>query len=246
MWACHPGLKSIPPRRSKGPPRNGAEHPARGGGSPQGLPAGRELGDSTQAREAAWLSPQRKDGEPRATGGEGETKEARVQGRVRDQLGRTPQGRLTWVLMAGHLLVLRIQRPRRPRLFPQLHVWVPVRRGRDRGQSLQDARLDGGPRGGGTGAMWAPSARLRPSRQEVRGSGDLRAKGEMALCSPTGQGSSPRPHATWVRRKCSGCGHLAGASIPAPPLTSWGRGKRGRPLWSQPLATTRPNPGRFL
>lgn len=51
-------------------------------------------------------------------------------GGVRDQL-RTAQGHLTWVLVTGHLLVLGIQRPRRPGLFPQLHVWVPVKRGGD-------------------------------------------------------------------------------------------------------------------
>lgn len=34
--------------------------------------------------------------------------------------------------MTGHLLVLRIQRPRRPSFFPQLHVWVPVGMEQDR------------------------------------------------------------------------------------------------------------------
>lgn len=39
---------------------------------------------------------------------------------------RDHQGHLTWVLMTGHLLVLRIQWPRRPSFFSKLHIWVPV------------------------------------------------------------------------------------------------------------------------
>lgn len=45
---------------------------------------------------------------------------------------RDHQGHLTWVLMTGHLLVLRIQWPWRPSFFPKLHVWVPVGRVQDR------------------------------------------------------------------------------------------------------------------
>lgn len=55
------------------------------------------------------------------------------------QLGRGPAGDVIvihdedvhWVLMTGHLLVLRIQWPRRPSFFSKLHIWVPPRpRGR--------------------------------------------------------------------------------------------------------------------
>lgn len=47
------------------------------------------------------------------------------------------RGHLTWVLMTGHLLILRIQRPRRPSFFPQLHIWVPA--GRDNtGRQITD------------------------------------------------------------------------------------------------------------
>ena len=49
------------------------------------------------------------------------------------QLGRGPAGDVIvihdedvhWVLMTGHLLVLRIQWPRRPSFFSKLHIWVP-------------------------------------------------------------------------------------------------------------------------
>lgn len=49
-------------------------------------------------------------------------------------------GPLTWVLVTGHLLVLGVQRPRRPGLFPQLHVWA-LSDGRQ-GEGSQDARVD--------------------------------------------------------------------------------------------------------
>lgn len=69
---------------------------------------------------------------PRAAGG----------GQSAGSARRSP-GPLTWVLVTGHLLVLGVQRPRRPGLFPQLHVWA-LSEGRE-GEGSQDAGAHRGP-----------------------------------------------------------------------------------------------------
>lgn len=146
-------------------------------------------------------------GSPRATGGEAKGAKG-GHGQM-----RTTRGHLTWVLMTGHLLVFGIQWPRRPGLFPQLHVWVPVRRGWD-----ERTEFIGGPtnvRTGRVGMWWPdhhhPAVPSSARRQMAQGSSFLRDGGRMALF-PHWTEDQPKTQPWGLGGWLTGCSHCAGAA----------------------------------
>lgn len=164
---------------------------------PQGCAAGRKLDPTQPRRQPGWGRGQglwRKRWDLRTTGGE--AKGARVRGRARGPL-TTAQAHLTWVLMTGHLLVLGIQRPRRPGLFPQLHVWVPVRRGRERRTQFTERQMNSGSTGQGRIGSHLRSSSQWPHglADKVQGSEYLRDWGGLALAPR--QGTDLRTHTIW-------------------------------------------------
>lgn len=142
---------------------------------PQGCAAGRKL--DHPAQETAWLRPRPRPLEEKVgsqnhrRGGEGSQGPGKGSGPL-----TIAQAHLTWILMTGHLLVLRIQRPRRPGLFPQLHVWVPVRRRRERRTQFTERQMNSVPTGQGRIGSNLRSSSQWPhgSADKVQGSGYLR------------------------------------------------------------------------
>lgn len=151
-----PGSRpGIPRGRPAPPPSTGSAAPG------LKLPAPRNRGPAEKGQSAP--------GSGRPRGHRTGSREARPRG-GRGVSGQP--GHLTWVLVTGHLLVLGIQRPRRPGLFPQLHVWVPV--GRDEtgqftggqarlGSRPRPSRGPHGPAGRGAVGKRGPP-RLQPPR----------------------------------------------------------------------------------
>lgn len=143
--------------------------------------------------------------------------------------------------MTGHLLVFRIQWPRRPGLFPQLHVWVPVRRGWD-----ERTEFTGGPtniRTGRVGMWWPdhhhPAVPSLACRQMAQGSGCLRDGGRMALF-PHWTGDQPKTQPQGLAGWLTGCSHCAGA---APKSTSL---PQGQPTVQHVWGPTACRPGPFV
>lgn len=156
------------------------------------------------------------------SGGEG----SRGPGGIRDRL-RPAQGHLTWVLVTGHLLVLGIQRPRRPGLFPQLHVWVPVRRGGDGRTEFTGRQTRRGAPGRQAPRrlqrvleLRAPSSALagrRRTRQVPEG------HREPARTSPC-TGDQPKATHHLGKDDAPGLQRPGQARVPAPPFASWSPG----------------------